>query len=53
MTIPGWVAVAARVANSPAGQWVRRLLAKRSAAELRRREYEKQIDDLARRNGDC
>jgi len=53
MSPSAWVAVAVKVANSPVGQWVRRWLAKRSAAELRRRENEKQADAIARRNGDC
>ena len=50
--LPGWLTVVAKVANSPAGQRVRRWLARRSAVEIRRREYEKQIDDIVRRSGD-
>jgi hypothetical protein len=51
MSASAWVVVLKAV-NSPVGQWVRRWLAKRSAAELRRRENAKQADDIARRNGD-
>lgn len=47
MSFSGWVAVAARVAKSPAGQWVRRKLAERSAKELRRRQNEKHEVDYA------
>jgi len=48
IVIPGWAVVAAKIANSPAGQWVRRRLAKRSAEEMKRREREKQIEKLAK-----
>ncbi len=48
MTIPGWVTVAAKVANSPAGQWARRWMAKRSAAELQRREKKREADEIKR-----
>jgi hypothetical protein len=46
--------LAKRLADSTPAQWLRRKAAEKSAAELRRRREnnEKQIDDLARRNGD-
>jgi len=43
-----WLVMLKQLAESKLGQWLRRSLATKSAEELRRRENEKQIDDLAR-----
>ena len=44
MGVAGWLAVVVKAAQSKAGQFVRRVLALRSAIELRRRTDEKNAD---------